>query len=89
MIKWITDFLSGDNDKSSKRLVFLLSSTAYIVQHFLLMYIKIEIANANLVDDSRQGLFWLAACSGSLVAMEKFGISFSKKSDPPQNPSPQ
>lgn len=81
-MNWLMQFLSGDTDKSSKRLVFLASFAVYVVQHFLLMYIKIEIANTKLVENSQEGVFWICVLSGCLVAGEpalnKFGFSKSK-----------
>jgi hypothetical protein len=88
-MKWLNEFLSGDSDKSSKRLVFLLVTAVFIIQHFLLMYIKIEIANAKLVESSQDSLFWIIMTTGTLIAGEpafnKFGIGKSKSDEKVSN----
>jgi hypothetical protein len=88
----LQDFLSSDSEKSSKRLVFLVSFLLYGIQHFLLMYLKIEIANATLVKSSQDGLFWICVTSGCLVAGEpgfnKIAGFFNSKTEPPK-PDPQ
>lgn len=82
-MKWLTDFLSGDTDKSSKRLVFLIASAVFFIQHFLLMYFKIEIKNVDLVKSSQEYLFWIILTTAGLIAGEKMNLSFGKKIEPP------
>lgn len=82
MKKWITDFLSSDNDKSSRRLVFLLSASAFLVHYFLITYIKVEIKNEKLLLNAQDWLGWIILGSGCLVGLEKFNIG-GKKSEPP------
>jgi hypothetical protein len=84
----LQDFLSEGNAASSKRLIAFGLAIAYLVQHFLLMYIKIEIANKDLVQTSQEGIKWLCLCFGGFIALPEIMAKWKgaqgddKKEDP-------
>jgi hypothetical protein len=70
MVKRFITKLLGPDDVSSKRLILLLMVVTYLISHFLLMYIKIQIANKDLVSQSMDGLKWMIIGFGGLVIGE-------------------
>jgi hypothetical protein len=63
------DFLSEGNAASSKRLICCALVVVYIVQHFLIMYVKVEIPNKDLVAASQDGIKWLILAFGGFIAL--------------------
>jgi hypothetical protein len=84
----LKDFLSEGNAASSKRLIAFGLAVAYLVQHFLLMYIKIEIANKDLVASSQEGIKWLCLCFGGFIALPEIVSKWNpQKTEPPKQPA--
>lgn len=67
---WFIKLFSADLEASSKRFAFVILVIVYIVQHFLLMYLPIEIKNAGLVEKSQDGIYWLIVVLGGLIGAE-------------------
>lgn len=67
---WFARFFSTEFSESSKRLILIVLVFVYIVQYFLLMYIKVEIANKDLVKQNQWYLFWLILVFGGFVAAD-------------------
>jgi hypothetical protein len=72
---WLKKLLSEDYADDVKRAVFLALALVHIVSLFLLMYIKIEIANKDLVHDCLDWNGWLVVATGGLVMA---GPAFAK-----------
>jgi hypothetical protein len=72
-----TQFFSSDFEASSKRLIAIVLVAVDIVITFLLMYIKIEIANKDLVGKQLDNMFWLIMVFGAFIAGEGV-LSFFK-----------
>lgn len=69
-VNWFKNFFSAEAAESSKRFGFIILVVVYIVQHFLLMYIPIEIKNAGLVEKSQDGMYWLILILGGYISAE-------------------
>jgi hypothetical protein len=69
-MNWFTKVLSSEFEASSKRLAFLMLIVVQIISHFLIMYIKIQIANKELVEQALDNMFWLALVFGGYIAAE-------------------
>lgn len=82
----LIDFLSEGNAASSKRLIAFGLAVAYVASHFLTMYIKVEIANKVLVQNSQEGIKWLCLCFGGFVALPEILAKWNatQKTDPPK-----
>lgn len=65
----LMDFLSENNAASSKRLICFGLAVVYAIAFFLMMYLKVEIANKELVAKGQDGLFWLILVFGGYVAL--------------------
>jgi TRAP-type mannitol/chloroaromatic compound transport system permease small subunit len=76
-----SEFFSSAFEASSKRLAFLILVAVFIIQHFLLMYIKIEIANKELVKESQWYLFLLICLLGGFITAELFTRLFTRKAE--------
>ena len=71
-MSWLRKLFSGDNEASTKRFVCVLLVVVLVVAMFLLMYIKIQIANEKLVDKCLDNLFWLILFFGGFITIEQF-----------------
>lgn len=81
----LLDFLSEGNAASSKRLIAFGFAVAYLVSHFLEMYIKVEIANKELVQNSQEGIKWLCLCFGGFIALPEIMSKWKgTQTDPPK-----
>jgi hypothetical protein len=69
-MNWFTKVLSSEFEASSKRLAFLMLIVVQIISHFLIMYIKIQIANRELVEQTLDNMFWLSLVFGGYIAAE-------------------
>lgn len=69
-MSFIKNILSADNESSSKRLVCIVLVIVKVVALFLLMYIKIELANKDLVRAIIDNVFWLILIFGGFIAAE-------------------
>lgn len=69
-VDWFKRFFSAETVESSKRLGFIVLLFSYDVQHFLLMYLPIEIKNASLVQKSQDGMFYLILILGGYITAE-------------------
>lgn len=69
-INWFKNFFSAEAAESSKRFGFIVLIIVYVVQHFLLMYLPIEIKNASLVASSQDGIYWLILILGGYISAE-------------------
>ena len=69
-LDWFKKFFSAETAESSKRLAFIVLVIVSIVQHFLLMYLPIEIKNASLVASSQDGIYWLILILGGYISAE-------------------
>ena len=67
---WFKKLFSSSNEASSKRFILVILVFAYVVSHYLTMYIPVEIKNKELVASSEDGLFWLILFFGGYVTSE-------------------
>jgi len=65
-----TKFFSSDLEASSKRLIAVVLVAVFIIQYFLLMYIKVEIANRELVKENQWYLFLLILIFGGYIVAD-------------------
>lgn len=70
MKQFLKHLFSTENEASSKRFICILLVIVQIVVLFLLMYIKIELANKELVGDVLENMFWLTLIFGGFIAAE-------------------
>lgn len=78
---WFSKFFSADFGESSKRLILIALVSVFVVSHFLLMYIKVEIANRQLVEESQWYLFLLIVIFGGYVSAEMITNLFRRKAE--------
>jgi LytS/YehU family sensor histidine kinase len=74
-------FFSSDFEASSKRLAFLVLVAVFIIITFLLMYIKVEIANKDLLKEQLWYLFLLICIIGTYISAEWLQGFFNKRAD--------
>ena len=70
-MSWLNKLLSAENEASTKRFVALVLVVVYVISHFLLMYIKIEIANKDLVSQSMDGVKFMILIFGGFIVAEQ------------------
>lgn len=70
MAKWLKGILSAENEASSKRLICLVLVVVYVISHFMLMFIKIAIANERLVMRTLDGMEWMIMIFGGFILAE-------------------
>jgi Mn2+/Fe2+ NRAMP family transporter len=78
---WFSRFFSAEMQESSKRLAFIVLVVVFVVQFFLLMYIKIEIANKDLVKENQWYLFLLILILGGYIVSEMIFSLFNRRSE--------
>jgi NADH:ubiquinone oxidoreductase subunit 6 (subunit J) len=78
---WFARFFNSEFSESSKRLILITLVFVFIIQVFLLMYIKVEIANKDLVKSGQYYLVLLIAIFGGFVSMEVISSLFQKKAE--------
>lgn len=69
--------ISSAENESSKRFIALVLVLNYIVSHYLLMYLKIQIANQKLVEQTLDGVEFMAIVFGGLIVGDKI-VDFYK-----------
>ena len=69
-MNWLKKLFSSDTEASTKRFVCVVLVTVLIIALFLLMYFKIEIANAALVQSILNDIFWLILIFGGFITSE-------------------
>lgn len=78
---WLMKFLSSDYSESMKRLVLITLTAVFVIQFFLLMYIKVPIANTGLVDKNIWYLVVLIGLFGGFISAEMIANFFTKKAE--------
>lgn len=67
---WFKKLFSSDTEASTKRFICVLLVAVLVIALFLLMYFKIEIANATLVQSILDDIFWLILIFGGFITSE-------------------
>lgn len=70
MGSYFKKFFGAYTEASSKRLVCLVLVAVQIIALFLLMYLKMEVANRDLVSGLLESNKWLIMAFGGLIALE-------------------
>jgi hypothetical protein len=70
MIQFFKKLFSSDTEASTKRFICVLLVAVLVIALFLLMYFKIEIANAALVQSILNDIFWLILIFGGFITSE-------------------
>jgi hypothetical protein len=78
---WFSRFFSAEFAESSKRMTLLVLVAVFVIQFFLIMYIKVEIANKDLVKNNIYYLVVLIGVFGGFVSMEVFTNLFKRKAE--------
>jgi hypothetical protein len=71
-MNFLEKIFSSQSDMSSKRLIAVILVVVLVVSYFLMMYIKVEIANQALVDKGMTYIFMASLFYGGFITFEQF-----------------